>query len=54
MSKALLRSCLSRMYVPNESTAEWYYEKEVTSPLHVVNLYRRIFMNEVGCYKLDI
>lgn len=33
---------------------QWNLECEVESPLHVVNLYRRVIMHEVGCFKLGI
>ena len=35
-------------------TELWNLECEVEFPLHIVNLYRRVMMHEVGCYKLGV
>lgn len=32
----------------------WGFDCEVSSPLPTVNLYRRVMMHEVGCFKLEI
>lgn len=32
----------------------WEYQTTLSSPLHIVNLLRKIFMNQLGVYKLQI
>ena len=34
--------------------APWNFECQVEYPLPIVNLYRRVLLHEVGCFKLDI